>query len=291
MVAGGANGGSVGGSRLPPVVVLAAGAGSRLRDVSDSPKPLIRLLDRTLLGHAIDTCARAGITEVLVVVGYRGDAVAAELPRLAAEHGVTIEPVWNRHWQLGNGSSVAAAEPFVRGPFFLVMCDHLFPPEFLSRLHRQDDCGSGCSLVVDRNVEGVPDLDEATKVRLAGDRITAIGKGLTTFDAVDTGVFLARPVLFDALRRAGVQGDHSLSGAVGELAREGRASWTSSEGGYWRDVDTALDLHEGRVELLAQRAAAAAEEAGRSIPLAPYVGAGRGLRAQGVSGAYPVPPA
>ena len=40
---------------------------------------------------------------------------------------------------------------------------------------------------------------EATRVRMAGTYITAIGKELGEYDALDTGVFVCSPALFGAL--------------------------------------------------------------------------------------------
>jgi len=61
---------------------------------------------------------------------------------------------------------------------------------------------------------------EATKVKLDGDRITAIGKALTSYDAFDTGTFVCRPSLFDALEAACARGDSTLSAGIARLAEK-----------------------------------------------------------------------
>ena len=43
---------------------------------------------------------------------------------------------------------------------------------------------------------------EATKVRVTGDRITAIGKTLTTYDALDTGLFVCAGAVRGVTSRA-----------------------------------------------------------------------------------------
>ena len=61
--------------------------------------------------------------------------------------------------------------------------------------------GDRSVLAIDRDLSRVFDIDDATKVKLAGDRVTEIGKGLTAYDAVSAGMFVDVAV---ADRRAGV---------------------------------------------------------------------------------------
>jgi choline kinase len=129
------------------------------------------------------------------------------------------------------------------------MGDHVYPQEFLRRLVADDDGRRAVALVVDSNVDTVPDLAEATKVRLAGRRITALGKELTSFDGADTGVFLCRPALFDALREAKARGRHTFGDAVQLLAARGEASSSSANGLLWQDIDTPEDLALARRRL------------------------------------------
>lgn len=228
---------------VPPAVILAAGAGSRLRgdDEAAPPKPLTEVGGRLLIERTLRTFRAANVRDVVVVVGHEHERIVPELRRMADSLRLNVTAVRNYQWERGNGSSVLAAAEHVGERFFLAMSDHLFDPEFLTRLTRNDD-GAALSLVVDHNCAAVPDLDEATKVRLADRRIVEIGKELQAFDAVDTGVFLCRPRLFDALRRAQEHGDASLTAGIRRLAAEGDAQTVSSDGLFWQDVDTPADV-------------------------------------------------
>lgn len=63
-------------------MVLAAGLGTRLRPVTDHlPKPLIEVAGQTLLDHAIDRLATAGVERVVVNLHYKGELIAAQLAR------------------------------------------------------------------------------------------------------------------------------------------------------------------------------------------------------------------
>ena len=115
------------------------------------------------------------------------------------------------------------------------MSDHLFDPAILSDLIAADRGGAALTLAADFAV-GNPllDLDDATKIELGeSGRIRRIGKTLPVYDAVDTGIFIAGPALFDALRDSLASGGTgSLSEGVQALADSGRAfAWDMGAAG------------------------------------------------------------
>ena len=88
-----------------------------------------------------------------------------------------------------------------------------------------------------------PDLGRRfVRVRRRGSRIVAIGKGLEPFDALDTGVFVFSPALFDALEWAQALGDRTLSGGVRQLAMRGLMRGVEIGDAAWCDIDTLSDL-------------------------------------------------
>lgn len=252
-------------ARRPSAVILAAGEGTRLRSHQDDPpKPLKSVAGMSLLERAVLVCRDAGVSDIVVVIGFGQAELLPVLAELRVRHHVRIRPAVSERWRLGNGASVLAAQGYVHDPFFLMMCDHVVDPRFLTRLIESDDGRRTCALVVDRNPAAVVDVHEATKVQTDGDALVAIAKTLETYDAVDTGVFLCRSGLFDALAEAALQGRHSLSDGVQLLASRGEAACVDSEGMYWVDVDTAAD-HERAVQILlaeAQRPAATGDAYG-----------------------------
>ncbi|GIX47125.1 MAG: hypothetical protein KatS3mg131_1336 [Candidatus Tectimicrobiota bacterium] len=233
-----------------PAVILAAGRGARLQQ-RDLPKPLTPLLGLSLLERAVLSCRQAGVTACYVVVGYAHHCLTPYIAQLAARYQIPLHAVVNPHWEEGNGTSVLAVRPYVQGPFLLVMGDHLFDPDILRQLCAAAAQSEACLLAVDRRLHAVFDLAEATKVRLEGSTLTAIGKTLASFDAVDTGLFFCRPVLFAALAQARAAGDASLTGGVRQLigGRQIRAVDIGER--FWIDVDTPADLRHAERQLLA----------------------------------------
>ncbi|UUO02784.1 bifunctional UDP-N-acetylglucosamine diphosphorylase/glucosamine-1-phosphate N-acetyltransferase GlmU [Mycolicibacterium novocastrense] len=85
------------------VVVLAAGAGTRMR--SDTPKVLHTLAGRSMLAHALHAVGKAAPAHLVVVVGKDRDRVTPEVERLAAELGRPILTA-TQEQQLGTGHAV-----------------------------------------------------------------------------------------------------------------------------------------------------------------------------------------
>ena len=236
-------------------VVLAAGDGGRFR-LGDGPHKLLHpFLGRPLLLRTLEAARDAGILRVTIVLGYEAARVRA-LVDDARIAGLAISYVINDEWDLENGVSALAARDAVPGRFALLMGDHLFEPAVLRRLRTLALDTDESVLAVDTRPAEPAVADEATKVRLDGTRIVEIGKELVEFDALDTGMFVCAPVLFDALERAREAGDTRLSGGIHDLAARGlmRAYDIGSAG--WRDIDTVDDLVDAELAMTVRLPAA-----------------------------------
>lgn len=223
---------------ITQAVILAAGRGSRLAASQEQPeefsKPLLEVGGRTLLGHALNGCMEAGVERAVVVTGYRADLVEHEALRFGS---LEVTTVFNHRWREPNGLSVLAAREAFAGDFLLLMADHLFDSSILRDLATSTS-ESDVVLAVDRKLDSIPDLVDATKVRAIGSRIVHIGKTLSEFDAVDCGLFRCSPVLHDALETAARARPPSLTDGLTSLIESGEFSAYDIGDRWWRDVDT-----------------------------------------------------
>jgi len=234
-------------------LIVAAGMGGRLRQRGQS-KPLVPVNGVRLLERVITRARSAGVERFFVVSGYRGEEVRAALDVFSAREAIPIVHVSNDEWQRGNGVSVLKARPFLDGPFLLSMCDHLVDPDILRDLIASTLEPDTVTLAVDFNVAGsINDLDDVTRVMCSNGRIVHIGKVIREFNAIDTGVFLCTPVIFDALEVSQAAGDDSISGAMNVLAREDKARVFDIQGRLWLDVDDPATLDKAETLLNAGR--------------------------------------
>ncbi|MFM5907553.1 MAG: NTP transferase domain-containing protein [Novosphingobium sp.] len=224
-------------------VIIAAGFGSRLRDISDS-KPLTPVAGKPLIELGVRQAAAAGAGKVVVVTGHEAERVEAYLPGLAAATGITIEAVRVEDWSKPNGHSVMAGAACVKADFLLMMADHIFAAPVLRRLAMAGGVDRGVTLGIDRRTDSpLVDPDDATWVKI-DDRgfIRAIGKTIPEYDAVDCGAFLATQELPHAIAAAISEGKAgSLSDGMQWLADRGRAAtWdigSHARDAWWLDVD------------------------------------------------------
>jgi L-glutamine-phosphate cytidylyltransferase len=109
-------------------VILAAGRGSRMRQLGDErPKCLVELDGRPLLERQVAALQRGGVREVAVVRGYRKDMLAyAELAHFD-----------NPRWAETNmvRSLTAAREWLTAGPVIVSYADIFYRGDLVRRLH------------------------------------------------------------------------------------------------------------------------------------------------------------
>lgn len=228
-------------SPVDQTVILAAGSGRRLTQARpDVPKPLLHVAGRPLLAHALGQAVAAGCTEAVVVVKHRASAVEAFLDGLDVD--LRIRTVHNPH-EGPNGLSLLAAEPLAEDRFFLQMADHVFAAPVLARLAAPKLASTSARLLVDRQPRHI-DLDDATKVRVTGADIVAIGKRIAPWNAVDTGCFLLTPRVFAALREVPAEEPLTVSSGIRRLAAHGLMCGVDLEDVAWMDVDTPADQRD-----------------------------------------------
>ena len=163
-------------------VILAAGMAKRLRPLTDTkPKCLLKVGERTLLERTVDAMRQAGITEFLVVTGYRGEMIREFLEGYSRLSSRTSQPslpsqpsftfLDNTDYEHNNNIySLWMACQKVRGCDFLLMdSDILCDPAAVVRIAQEPVS----ALAVNRHELG----EEEMKVVVDADsRITEISK-------------------------------------------------------------------------------------------------------------------
>ena len=219
-------------------VILAAGLGQRLNRLSgELPKPLMPFCGAPLIEHVMLGARQAGIERFVVVVGHKAGMVRRWFAT-SSFHGTPVTFVENSEYRKSNGVSLLAAKDVVARPFLLLMTDHIFDPAAAAALIRQPLRDDEVILGVDRKLDCIFDLDDATKVLSIGNDIVQIGKNIARYDAIDTGMFLCSPAIFDSLEAVMMQGNCSLSDGMQRMASQRKLRAFDIGDALWQDIDT-----------------------------------------------------
>ncbi len=235
-------------------VILAAGLGSRLdSEGNNEPKPLMPVGGTALLERVIVHMKKAGIKQIVIVLGYRSGQIIKFLKDKKFKGIVTVT---NNVYYKKNGVSLLKARDALKteSPFMLSMSDHIFSDDFMTEFIKRSEPfikSSSAVLSVDRNITGVFDIDDATKVLIKGQNIVKIGKDLTIYNAVDTGLFICSHSIFNFLERIYLStGDVSISEGMKALAENNNFFAADMTGYLWQDVDTPEMKKEAEKRLL-----------------------------------------
>lgn len=128
------------GTAVKRAMLLAAGRGERMRPITDTlPKVLVSVAGCTLLDHALDSLAEAGVELCVVNAHHLGDQITAHLARRTRPH-IELSP---EATLLDTGGGVKKALAwFGDAPFYTVNGDALWldgPSPMLTRMARQWD--------------------------------------------------------------------------------------------------------------------------------------------------------
>ncbi len=184
-------------------MVLAAGAGRRLEPLTaDLPKTLLPVDgERTILDVSLGNFARVGLTDVLIVTGYRAEALEERKAALEADHGVTLEFAFNdRAEEWNNAYSLWMAREFFADGVLLVNGDTVHPVSVEQTLLASR--GPDIVLALD---DVKPLAEEEMKVVLSSDgRLERIHKSVDPSAALGEymGLTLIEPAAADGLADA-----------------------------------------------------------------------------------------
>jgi choline kinase len=237
-------------------VVLAAGRGSRLgTGPGRLPKPLVLLQDRPLIAYALEAVAAAGIHEALVVTGHRATEVRRTVQSLYLP-GLAITFVNNPAFESPASTSLRAARAWCgEASFLLLMSDHVPSAAFVQGFLAAAPAGA-CSVAADFSPRPPAYTEEATRLALDSQGcVTAIGKGLAAWDALDAGAFILQPSVWDTVASAPERCE--LSVIFSSLASRSGLRAVDVSGSFWYDIDTPEDLAAAG-DLLAESPSASA---------------------------------
>ena len=225
-------------TKIDKAVVLAAGRGTRMRELTaEVPKPMIEVRGKPVLQHIIEGLRGARIDQLLLIIGYRADALR-DFFGDGSRYNVAIKYT-TQTVQDGTGRVVDLGHDFVGNrPFILAYGDILVDSANYKRVvdlpddveafltvTRGEDVTKGGAVFLNEEMDLV-DLREKPK------------PGEPTSPWYNAGLYAFRPSIFDftVKLKPSPRGEYELTDAIRDLAQSGKKVKALELTGEWADV-------------------------------------------------------
>ena len=230
------------------MVVLAGGIGSRLRPwTNDVPKPLLPMLDATLLERVVEGVPSDLVDEVIVAGGYKVELIREYFAKADVDFDVRIVP---EDQPLGTGGALGNCRDIVSGRFACFNGDIVSSLDVGPMLEQHSKMNVKGTLalweVEDPTRFGIVGLDDDNKVTQFKEK----PKPEEVFSKlINAGSYLLEDDVFDIMP----QGKHSLERDVFPvLAEEGSLAGFPFEG-YFIDAGTPSSWHDGVLRCIEEK--------------------------------------
>tara|TARA_B100000767_G_scaffold272881_1_gene301566 strand:- start:756 stop:1727 length:972 start_codon:yes stop_codon:yes gene_type:complete len=230
------------------VVVLAGGMGSRLRPwTNDVPKPLLPMLDATLLERVVEGVPSDLVDEVIVAGGYKVDMIREYFDKANVDFDVRIVP---EDKPLGTGGALGNCRDIVSGRFACFNGDVVSSLNVGPMLEQHSKMGVKGTLalweVEDPTRFGIVGLDENNRVTQFKEK----PKPEEVFsNLINAGSYILEDDIFDIMPNR----KHSLERDVFPiLAEEGSLAGFTFDG-YFIDAGTPTSWHDGVLRCISEK--------------------------------------
>ena len=222
-------------------LILAGGAGERLRPLTDSlPKPMVPVSGKPILAHQVEWLKSAGVTDVVFLVGYLWETIndyfgdGQELG-FHAHYSVEDSP-------LGRGGAIRKGFALVpeEEPHVVALNGDVVTREDLDQIlkrHREKLVANPAHLAT---IMVVPMVSPYGLVDLnSEDDVVGFREKVEMPHWINAGVYILERRIFSELPELG---DHETE-TFPRLAQDGKISAFKSRE-FWRSVDSFKDLRE-----------------------------------------------
>lgn len=216
-------------------VVLAAGEGTRMRPLTFTrPKVMLPIANRPILEHLFVSLKEAGVSRVVLVVGYRDETIRDYFGN--EWDGISIEYA-NQRRQLGTADALKAASHLLEEKFLMMNGDAIVSSSDISKIARQE----GFALAV----KEVPNPEEFGVVECEGEIVKNIVEKPEKPESnlINAGIYLFTKEILDFVDKTpqSVRGEYEITTSI-KLAIESGIEFKAVEIDEWIDVGFPWDL-------------------------------------------------
>ena len=231
-------------------VIMAGGTGSRLRPMTiERPKPMIPIVNKPVMAHALDLLKRHNITEVIVTVQYLADLIQ---DFFGDGSGIGLRIHYSvEETPLGTAGSVKNAQAHLDETFMVISGDALtdFNLTKLIEYHKSVNTLATLALYnladpVDYGVISLSNTGQITRFQ------EKPGRGSVMSDYVNTGIYVLEPEILDFFE---TNTPFDFANDLFPLLHEqGYPLYGYIDSGYWCDVGNIVEYMRATADALEQ---------------------------------------
>lgn len=238
-------------------VIIAAGKGTRLNPITATkPKPMLPIGGKPLLEHSILSLKEVGITEILIIVGYREDIIKGYFGDGLNKFNMKIDYI-SQIEHLGTAHAVGFAKEFVGEENFLLMYgDLLTDPKVYKEIILNNEKNQKEGLIslfeVNHPQEyGIISLDSDGYVEKITEKPSL---DLNLGNLANAGIFVFNPQIFEAIEKTklSVRNEYEFTDSMWILINElkGKIKGYVIKDFFWSDIGLPWHLLDANKFLL-----------------------------------------
>ena len=239
-------------------VIIAAGKGKRLMPITSSrPKPMIPLAGKPLLEHTILGLKAAGITEILLIVGYKNEIIKDYFGDGKDNFDLKIDYITQEE-QLGTAHAFGLAKKFVDDKSLLMYGDLLVEPKVYQEIVQKFNENKVEGIILLRGVTnpeefGIISLNPSGFVEKIVEKPTP---EMNLGNLANAGVFIFEPSIFQAIEKTekSIRGEYEFTDSMEILINQfkGKIAGYTIKDYFWSDIGLPWQFLDANSELLGQ---------------------------------------
>ncbi|RZN36588.1 MAG: glucose-1-phosphate thymidylyltransferase [Methanosarcinales archaeon] len=223
-------------------VILAAGEGMRCRPLTlTRSKVMLRIANRPMIEYVVQSLAKSGITDIIMVVGYAKERIMNYFGN-GKDFGVNIEYTEQKH-QLGTAHAIKQAKGSVDDEFLVLNGDNLVSADTIADITKRHTGGTSILTTTGNATSGYALVIESG----GGVKKIVEGKILKNIHNINTGIYIFDQTIFDAIEetlQADISGvsEFGITDSIQRMINAGYDVHAHRTDHTWTDVIHSWDL-------------------------------------------------
>ncbi|UCH71930.1 MAG: NTP transferase domain-containing protein [Thermoplasmatales archaeon] len=214
-------------------VILAAGEGKRLRPFTETiPKVMLPIANKPILEYVVDAVKKSGITEIIIVVGYKKEVIMEYFKDYKSAKITYI----TQDKQLGTAHALLQAKNHIKDPFIVASGDNIIDQKSITKLIKDN---SKYSMLIKEHPHpskyGVVFVEKGLLKEIVEKPKEELGK------FISTGIYKLPKSIFAKIKELASQGIYDLSSVVQSIVDKGE-NINTIIADSWADIVYPWDL-------------------------------------------------